>query len=98
MPHTIPAPDFDLEKTLNSGQVFHWVAGDDGFYGVIGDLPVFVRQHQDQLTVEGGAPETVRAGLTKPSQALPPTRKATARQAAPPLSDVVSRYFALDHP
>lgn len=40
----IAAPDFDLEKTLNSGQVFHWIQVDDGFCGLIGDLPVHVRQ------------------------------------------------------
>ena len=45
----IRAPDFDLEKTLNSGQVFHWVAEDGGFYGLIGDLPVFVVQQGEEL-------------------------------------------------
>ena len=29
----IRAPDFDLEKTLDSGQVFHWEKVDDGFVG-----------------------------------------------------------------
>ena len=38
----IRAPDFDLEKTLNSGQVFHWQKVGDGFVGTIGDLPVYV--------------------------------------------------------
>jgi len=27
----IPAPDFDLEKTLDSGQVFHWEKVGKGF-------------------------------------------------------------------
>jgi N-glycosylase/DNA lyase len=36
--------DFDLEATLNSGQVFHWRRSDDGFSGMIGATPVFVRQ------------------------------------------------------
>jgi len=41
-----------LEKTLNSGQVFHWIAEDDGFYGLIGDLPVFVAQPGEELRVQ----------------------------------------------
>ena len=48
----IHAPDFDLEKTLNSGQVFHWIAEDDGFYGLIGRLPVFMRQKGAELRVQ----------------------------------------------
>ena len=40
----IRAPDFDLEKTLDSGQVFHWQKVGDGFVGAIGDLPVYVEQ------------------------------------------------------
>ena len=40
----IRAPDFDLEKTLDSGQVFHWEKVGDGFVGAIGDLPVYVEQ------------------------------------------------------
>ena len=40
----IRAPDFDLEKTLDSGQVFHWEKIGDGFVGAIGDLPVYVEQ------------------------------------------------------
>ena len=38
----IRAPDFDLEKTLHSGQVFHWQKVGDGFVGAIGDLPAHV--------------------------------------------------------
>ncbi len=33
----IAAPNFDLEKTLNSGQVFHWEKIDGGFCGTIGE-------------------------------------------------------------
>src|SRR4051812_27390082 len=42
----IAAPDFDLEKTLNSGQVFHWERAGGGFVGTIGNLPVHVEQQQ----------------------------------------------------
>ena len=39
----IRAPDFDLEKTLDSGQVFHWEKIGDGFVGAIGDLRCLCR-------------------------------------------------------
>jgi N-glycosylase/DNA lyase len=45
------ATDFDLEKTLNSGQVFHWDKMGDGFVGTIGDLPVAIVQHRDNLQI-----------------------------------------------
>ena len=50
----IRAPDFDLEKTLESGQVFHWQKVGDGFVGAIGDLPVYVEQRANVLTVRDG--------------------------------------------
>ena len=51
----IPAPDFDLDKTLDSGQVFHWEKVGDGFVGAIGDLAVYVEQRGDVLKVRCGA-------------------------------------------
>jgi N-glycosylase/DNA lyase len=42
--HAVPAPDFDLEKTLNSGQVFHWTRSGTGFAGAIDQTPVYVEQ------------------------------------------------------
>jgi len=45
----IPAPDFDLAKTLDSGQVFHWERIGDGFCGAIGDRAVYVEQCEDAL-------------------------------------------------
>jgi N-glycosylase/DNA lyase len=50
----IPAHDFDLEKTLDSGQVFHWQKVGDGFVGAIGDLPVYVEQRGEFLKVRDG--------------------------------------------
>jgi N-glycosylase/DNA lyase len=87
----IRAPDFDLEKTLNSGQVFHWQKVGDGFVGAIGDLPVYVEQRGGTLRVqmEGGAPAT------------PGSRRAAnpgSQELAPPWVKIVARYFALDHP
>src|SRR5215813_10917740 len=57
----IPAPDFDLEKTLDSGQVFHWERVGDGFVGAIADLAVHVRQDNEMLKVRcGGMPQPAR--------------------------------------
>jgi N-glycosylase/DNA lyase len=62
----IPAADFDLEKTLDSGQVFHWEKLGNGFIGTIGDLPVFVEQRGDLLVVRCGA-----TPLKSPRRPLP---------------------------
>jgi N-glycosylase/DNA lyase len=51
----ISAPDFDLAKTLNSGQVFHWEKIGNGFVGTIGDLPLYVEKKDDVLKVRCGA-------------------------------------------
>jgi N-glycosylase/DNA lyase len=87
----IRAPDFDLEKTLDSGQVFHWQKADGGFVGTIEDLPVYVEQHGDVLRIkmEGGAPATPRTRCAIKMGSL---------ELAPPVVDLVARYFALDHP
>jgi N-glycosylase/DNA lyase len=45
----IPAPNFGLAMTLDSGQVFHWEKVGDGFIGAIGDQPVYVEQCGDSL-------------------------------------------------
>src|SRR5216117_1764464 len=50
----ISSPDFDLEKTLNSGQVFHWEKIDNGFLGAIGDVPACVQQEDHILKVRFG--------------------------------------------
>src|ERR1700730_3564620 len=51
----IPASDFDLAKTLDSGQVFHWQKLDNGFVGAIGDCAVYVEQQGDLLRAKFGA-------------------------------------------
>jgi N-glycosylase/DNA lyase len=57
----IRAPDFDLEKTLDSGQVFHWQRIGNGFVGTIGDLPVILEQNSSVLKVRfGGTPRPAR--------------------------------------
>src|SRR6266567_4166363 len=50
----VPAPDFDLAITLDSGQVFHWEKVGDGFVGAIGDRPVYIEQDGDFLKVRDG--------------------------------------------
>ena len=40
----IPAVDFDLAMTLDSGQVFHWGKAGRGFVGTIGDCASYVEQ------------------------------------------------------
>jgi N-glycosylase/DNA lyase len=45
----IPAADFDLGMTLDSGQVFHWEKVGNGFIGTIGDRAVYVEQRGDVL-------------------------------------------------
>jgi N-glycosylase/DNA lyase len=53
----IPAPDFDLAMTLDSGQVFHWEKGDNGFAGTIGNYAVYVEQDNEALKISfGGMP------------------------------------------
>jgi N-glycosylase/DNA lyase len=47
----IPAPDFDLAMTLDSGQVFHWEKIGDGFVGAIGERAIYVEQFRDVLKV-----------------------------------------------
>lgn len=56
----IPASDFDLEMTLDSGQVFHWDKIDNGFIGTIGDQPVCVQQRGNLLFVSRGSQDLVR--------------------------------------
>src|SRR5262245_25861771 len=57
----IRAPYFDLEKTLDSGQVFHWERLGNGFVGTIENLPIYAEQRCDFLKVRcGAAPQPAR--------------------------------------
>ena len=56
----IPAPDFDLALTLDSGQTFHWEPSGAGFLGTIGERAAYVEQHEGALEVQG-APAAVAA-------------------------------------
>jgi N-glycosylase/DNA lyase len=79
----IAAKDFDLEKTLNCGQVFHWQKIGNAFWGTIGDLPLGVEQQADTLQIQTGA--------TKLDSLTPSSFKREVER-------LVARYFSLDHP
>jgi N-glycosylase/DNA lyase len=61
----ISAPDFDLARTLDSGQVFHWERMGNGFAGTIGNLPVYIEQDGSVLRV--GRHETGRPAGERPA-------------------------------
>ena len=83
----IRAPEFDLEKTLNSGQVFHWKKVGDGFVGAVGDRALYLEQRGEFLKVRDGEPPLrLRSGQATP----------TGERRA--LRGIVEHYFALDHP
>src|SRR5438046_6492842 len=56
----MPAADFDLAMTLDSGQVFHWEKVDGGFIGTIGQRAIYVEQAGGILRVSHSPEELVR--------------------------------------
>jgi N-glycosylase/DNA lyase len=50
---------FDLEKTLNCGQVFHWEKSGAGFVGAIGEEAVYAEQRGDRLFFAGMSANSV---------------------------------------
>ena len=110
----IKARDFDLAKTLDSGQVFHWKKIGEGFCGTIGERAVYVEECRTVLKVRAGAcqldclKQSSRGGMGDEGR----NRKISARdvdclkQSSEPgdedegqaLSRLVAHYFALDHP
>jgi N-glycosylase/DNA lyase len=83
----LPAPDFDLEKTLNSGQVFHWQKAGGGFIGTIGDLPLYVEQGGCFLKVRFG-------GTLKPARETPGLPRIVVRYFAldHPLAEICDAF------
>src|SRR5437762_637419 len=57
---SIVAADFDLARTLDSGQVFHWERCGDGHAGTIGPDGVYVEQQQNRLLFTGTTAEVIR--------------------------------------
>jgi N-glycosylase/DNA lyase len=78
----ITAPEFDLEKTLNSGQVFHWEKVKNGFVGSIGEVPVYVEQRGEMF----------RAKVASDSSRCVDEHAQDAHAHA-----TIRHYFALDH-
>jgi N-glycosylase/DNA lyase len=63
----IAAPDFDLAKTLNSGQVFQWQKIDNGFLGTIEELAVYLEQCGEVVKVrDGESPSPARGPRALP--------------------------------
>jgi N-glycosylase/DNA lyase len=62
----IPASDFDLPMTLESGQVFHWEKVGKGFMGMIGDRAVYIEWDQNVLKVRDGGTSASSAGRPLP--------------------------------
>jgi N-glycosylase/DNA lyase len=87
----IAAPDFDLEKTLNCGQVFHWQKIGNAFWGAIAELPLCVEQQTDTLKIRAAGRKL--DGL-KPSS----SKRDGSVEARRDLERLVANYFALDHP
>jgi N-glycosylase/DNA lyase len=55
----VSAPHFDLDKTLNSGQVFHWTPRGKGFVGAIAENPVYLEQVGESIRVSAGLSKLV---------------------------------------
>ena len=53
------AEDFDLARTLDSGQVFHWEAHGSGYVGAIGTKAAYVEQRDNEIRFEGVTAKTL---------------------------------------
>jgi N-glycosylase/DNA lyase len=51
---------FDLERTLNSGQVFHWKRRGRGWEGMIADAPCYAEQGSNCLSIHGVTADVAR--------------------------------------
>src|ERR1051325_6184778 len=57
----IPANDFDLARTLDSGQVFHWQQHGNGYAGTIDGTAVYVEQRRNRLLFTGATSSMIQA-------------------------------------
>ncbi|HYJ05970.1 MAG TPA: DNA glycosylase [Chthoniobacterales bacterium] len=55
----LSAPDFDLARTLDSGQVFHWENRRAGHVGAIGPKAVYAEQRGERLFFAGVSAKTL---------------------------------------
>jgi N-glycosylase/DNA lyase len=93
----IAAPNFDLEKTLDSGQVFHWQKIEKTFLGTIDELPVCLEQHAGTLKIRTVAREfdRLKRSSSRRNGSAGANRKRDRDQ---DVEHLVAHYFALDHP
>ncbi len=73
----IAAPDFDLQRTLDSGQVFHWEARGSGSAGTMGDRAAYPEQRGSELFVNREIAEMrriIRARSSAAPKSAPPFR------------------------
>jgi N-glycosylase/DNA lyase len=61
-PVRIACPQFDLAKTLGSGQVFHWIPKGAGYLGLMGQTPVYIEQRGQELRAAGESDQACVAG------------------------------------
>src|SRR5262249_43937422 len=59
-PKWLSAPDFNLDQTLDSGQVFHWERCGNGYLGIIGPNATYLEQKGDRLGYAGVTADTIR--------------------------------------
>jgi N-glycosylase/DNA lyase len=55
-----PTQPFNLDQTLDCGQVFRWEWRDGWWYGVVDDRVIKIRQEGTNLTYEGAEPTFIR--------------------------------------
>jgi len=54
----LPAREYNLAATLNSGQTFRWRSGEEGWEGIVGDRWVRLRAVREGIAAETAAPQT----------------------------------------
>jgi len=91
----IPAPNFDLAMTLDSGQVFHWEKAGNGFLGAIGDQPIYLEQRGEVLRAK-----VASASLRAEALCEPEASRCVGEHGHDACATklLLRNYFALDHP
>jgi N-glycosylase/DNA lyase len=56
---SLAASHFDLEKTLSSGQVFHWIPRGSGFAGTIAERLAYLEQNGETISFSGADADSV---------------------------------------
>jgi N-glycosylase/DNA lyase len=100
MLRNISAPDFDLEKTLNCGQVFHWQKIGNAFWGTISELPLGLEQLGATLKVRAAPAELdcLKQSSSGRRRSVGSAESVESVETRPGVKVLVAHYFALDHP